>query len=70
MPTPADSLRAHVQATLLESFERSGLTRQQLALRAGVSLSTVYRVLDGETCGLEAVDRVSRVLGIRWRSRP
>jgi AraC-like DNA-binding protein len=64
--SPADSLRDHVRRVLTEAFERSRLDEDQVAVRAGVHPRTVHRVLQGETCGLDSVERVSRALGVRW----
>lgn len=59
-------LRDYVQRRLATAFERSGLTQELLARRAGVDVRTVRRVLHGDTCSLDTVQAVARVLRVDW----
>lgn len=51
---------------LHEAFERSGLTREELATRLGVSVERVDEILDGDgNLRITTVARVASILGYR-----
>jgi transcriptional regulator with XRE-family HTH domain len=56
MPVWRDSIRALIA-------ER-GMTRHELAQRAGLARSTVLHVLKGGHCSTETLERIARALGV------
>ena len=47
-----------------QAVERRGLTEAEVARMAGVTPRTVQRLLRGETCGQETLERVCLALGV------
>jgi transcriptional regulator with XRE-family HTH domain len=52
--------RDSIRALLAER----GMTRQELARRAGIARSTVLHVLKGGHCSTETLERIARALGV------
>lgn len=58
------TLRRELVARLLAEVERRGLDPDALAKRTGYDKKTIGRILKGETCNLETLERVEAVLRV------
>ena len=59
-------LRDYLIGRLRVARERSGLTEEQIGARCGLHVRTVRRVFAGDTCALDTVQTVARVLRVEW----